>query len=219
MTAGPRLAALTLAALACLPLRAGTLEWDRTEVRLVLQPEQAQASTTFVFRNAGGRTVSLTSVDSSCGCLTARADKVTYAPGESGRIDAVFHTGPQAGEVRQTIAVATDDPTEAPTELLLAFRILRYVRVTPRQFPLSLGKRSERVISCEADSDHAIELTRVTSSLPGITFTTEVLEPGRRYRVRLESAARPDPATARILLEFTVAGVGMREVDAYGHYP
>jgi hypothetical protein len=208
-----------LAASHCVPLRADSLVWDRTRASLVVQPEQGQVSTEFAFRNAGPRDVALTRILTSCGCVAATADRTAYGPGQSGRIHAVFETGAQTGTKQKTITIATDEPGAQPAVLLLDIRILQYVRVDPLQFAWKPGENPQQSILCSSDSDREITLSRVTCSLSDITASSETLESGRRYVIHLRSPSRPNPATARIQLEFAVAGVGMRTIDVYAYFP
>jgi hypothetical protein len=214
-----RTALALLAASPCVPIRADSLEWNQTRASLVIQPEQAQASAEFAFHNAGPRAVQLTKITTSCGCVVAAADRTTFAPGESGSIRAVFTTGAQTGTRQKTITVATDEAGARPTVLLMDIRILQFVTVEPRQVLWKRGVPYEQSILCNSESDRKVTLSRVTCSLPGIAAVSEVIEPGRRYVVRLHAPARSSPATARISLEFAVAGVGSRTIDAYASFP
>jgi hypothetical protein len=74
----------------------------------------------FSFTNTGDSTVTVTQVRSSCGCTVPELEKLTYAPGESGEIKAVFSFGSRQGDQRKTVTVETDHPSQA--RVLLALR-------------------------------------------------------------------------------------------------
>jgi hypothetical protein len=65
----------------------------------------------FIFNNASARTVTITSVNTSCGCTGSRAKDTVLAPGASTEITVQFDSKgypPQA--LTQFIYVNTDDP-------------------------------------------------------------------------------------------------------------
>ena len=67
---------------------------------------------TFVLTNAGGETLAISSVRTSCGCTTTDFAKKSLAPGESVNLDAVFDTVGYGGRtVTKMITVKSNDPT------------------------------------------------------------------------------------------------------------
>lgn len=98
------------------------LVWARTEVSLTAEPGQARSEAVFPFRNDGAKPVTITGVESSCGCTTARLTKTTYAPGEGGEIHATFEFGARTGRQQKILTVTTDDGA-APAQLRLQVTI------------------------------------------------------------------------------------------------
>jgi len=98
-----------------------TLVWEKTEVNLVAEIGQKRAEAAFPFHNAGTKPVTITGVDSSCGCTTAKLAKTTYAPGEAGEIRAIFEFGPRTGLQEKMLTVTSDD---VPVAKQLMLRVM-----------------------------------------------------------------------------------------------
>ena len=92
----------------------------------------------FGFRNEGEAAVTVTSVESSCGCTTAELAQTVYAPGEAGRIDVTFELGDRNGRQIKQVVVRTDDPATPVTTLTLDVTIPRPVELSPLS-PLPIG--------------------------------------------------------------------------------
>jgi hypothetical protein len=115
--------------------------------------------------------------------------------------------------------VKTDDAVSTPTQLVLEVKILQYAAVEPRMIYWKMGgDDSEQRILCTAQTDHRINLTAVTCSLPDVVATIDTLEPGRSYAVRLRSSTHMVHATALIRLHVDIAGIGPLEIDTYAYY-
>lgn len=64
-----------------------------------------QVAHSFPFTINGNARITITDIKTSCGCTTAKLDKTTYAPGESGNITATFIIGDRTGEQTKHIRV------------------------------------------------------------------------------------------------------------------
>jgi hypothetical protein len=121
------LRALALLALAGVlgssPARAAGLKWERESVDVAALPGQKVVHAEFPFRNAGDRTVTILSVETSCRCTTADTAKKSYAPGEGDAVSVDFTVGANEGVVDKTVTVTTDGPEARPFVLSLRIRI------------------------------------------------------------------------------------------------
>ncbi|PSQ90031.1 MAG: hypothetical protein BRD45_01015 [Bacteroidetes bacterium QS_8_64_10] len=68
-----------------------------------------EARHAFVFRNAGDAPLRLTEVKPSCGCTTPHWTRSSVAPGDTGRVTAVFDSEGRSGRFSKTIRVEADD--------------------------------------------------------------------------------------------------------------
>jgi len=74
-------------------------------------------SHTFVLRNAGDETLTITDVFTSCGCTTTALAKRELAPEESVDLQATVNTTGFRGTVTRTVSVTSNDPIH-PTAVL-----------------------------------------------------------------------------------------------------
>jgi len=123
---------LLLVGLSAQPLAAESpLTWQRTEIELAAPPLAEKIEADFVFTNSGTQPVSIAEVHSSCGCTVPELEKRTFAPGESGRLRAVFTFGDRTGQQEKTITVATAAPSASTSQLTLRVHIPLLYDVSP----------------------------------------------------------------------------------------
>lgn len=65
-------------------------------------------SFTFVFRNSGTKTLTITKVDSDCGCTEVNIPDKKIAPGQQGQIEVTYNTAGEVGKQLKTITVFSD---------------------------------------------------------------------------------------------------------------
>lgn len=106
------------------------LAWERNEISLVAEAGQERAEAVFPFRNRGSKPVTITGVESSCGCTTAKLKKNSFAPGESGEIRALFEFGTRTGTQQKELLVTTDEGAAA---MQLVLRVTIPVRFAIEQ--------------------------------------------------------------------------------------
>jgi len=103
----------------------GALTWNTERIDLTTKPGDKEAVGLFRFENNSQKTVTITSVQPSCGCTTAALEKRIYAPGEKGEIKAVFTLGDRVGHKRMFViglavfGMASLVAAYAPSPLLL----------------------------------------------------------------------------------------------------
>jgi hypothetical protein len=73
-------------------------------------------SFTFIFRNEGTKTLTITDVDSGCGCTEVLIQDKTIEPGEEGRIEVIYNTAGEVGKQLKTITLFSD--AEQPKQQL-----------------------------------------------------------------------------------------------------
>jgi hypothetical protein len=85
----------------------------------------------FTFTNAGGTTLSIRQVTSSCTCTNAVPDKWNYRPGEWGTIRTVFDPE-EGGEDTKTIKLLTNMPTNPTVTLTVHSIVNEFVTFSER---------------------------------------------------------------------------------------
>ena len=70
-------------------------------------------SFTFIVRNEGTKTLTITGIDSGCGCTEVKMDNKTIAPGEEGRIEVIYNSAGEVGRQLKTITLFSNaEPTQ-----------------------------------------------------------------------------------------------------------
>ncbi len=90
-------------------------------------------SHTFRLTNTGDETLSITNVQTSCGCTTTALAKSSLLPGEAVDLDAKVNTTGFVGTVERTVTVRSNDPATPNLVLRLAMTIVSDVEGTPSQ--------------------------------------------------------------------------------------
>lgn len=200
-------------------LSAEGLVWERKVIEAAAdqgQPEDVKAE--FVFRNAGSRPVTITDVETSCGCTTAAPNQRTYAPGEGGRISVSFAVGDRTGLQEKFITVITAGADEKAADLLLRVNIREYVALEPRWVVWGLDEKPvEKTITCHALQAQAVTLGEVKSTHPALTVRVETLEAGRRYRLHFTPVSTAKYLDAIIPVKVEIAGKGVRTFNVYAY--
>ena len=65
-------------------------------------------SFTFIFRNDGTKTLTITGVDSGCGCSEVVIPDNTIAPGQEGRIEVIYNSAGEVGNQLKTITISSN---------------------------------------------------------------------------------------------------------------
>lgn len=100
--------ALAFAAAISPALRA-ELVFDTTQIDYTAEVGEQSYTAEFPFTNKGDATVTIADVRSSCGCTVPTLEKDVYAPGETGKIQAIFTYGARSGPQHKVITVTTDE--------------------------------------------------------------------------------------------------------------
>ena len=198
-------AAGLLAFFAASGLRA-ELTWANREVQYEAKLDEESIRLVFAFTNATRQPVTLTEIETSCGCTAATSAKKIYAPGEQGQIDVIFDAKGTAGVQQKTIYVRTSDAAEA-TALTFKVNVPAWLEITPRLIWWRTGDKNSPKDSIATLTEPAkIKLT--AASVDGDAFTATIVpEPdGRRYRIVVQPVATTGPAQATVTVVAELAG-------------
>lgn len=177
-------------------LSCAALDWKTRELSLTTAPFQTIQEAAFEFTNRGGKTVAIREVSSNCDCLDVSADRMSYAPGESGVIRFKFTVGDRLGQYERQVKVVTDESPE-PVRLLVRIEVPELVTMTPRSVAWKLHETAtEKTIDLEVIPGVTINFTRVLPTNADFSARLETLVAGRRYRVYLQPTATTQPANA-----------------------
>ena len=181
------------------------LKWERPTQKFERSPEDKAVEARYTFRNAGASTITIKSLRSSCGCTTARLDKKTYAPGESGEVTLRFTFGDRKGLYRKGVTVNTDEKTSEPVVLGLIVNIHEPVTIAPSlvwwRKGDALGTKS---VALDVEPGQLVRVTGVTSTNPHFTASLQTTQPGQKYAVAIAptDTTQKDAAEIKVQTDF-----------------
>ena len=68
-------------------------------------------SFTFTFRNEGTKTLTITEIDSGCGCTEVKIENKTIGPGDEGQIEVIYNSAGEIGRQLKTITLFSNAET------------------------------------------------------------------------------------------------------------
>ncbi|MCH2107659.1 MAG: DUF1573 domain-containing protein, partial [Planctomycetes bacterium] len=172
----------------------------------------------FTFRNDGNEVLEIIEVKPSCGCTTTELEKMTYAPGEEGAIELVFHPkgyGPQT----KTITVKSNSKGNERITLYINCDVTPFVQFEPRsvrfeEVPRAEGRHEDVAVICR-DQTAVFGTPQCTNP----NFTVEWIQPpvgGRGVlRVSLKAGAPKGNVINKVKLD--VQGVPKSGAQAIKH--
>ncbi len=178
------------------------LEWERREAEFRPSLSNTKFVAQFAFKNAETKSVTIRSIQSSCGCTTAYADKSIYQPGERGVITAVFEFGERTGFQEKTLLVQTDAPKESTTLLKLKVWIPEVVKIEPAVVWWRIGEeKKSKTMTVRITCDQAVYLQRLASSHEGMVAVLKTIQAGREYQIIVTPKQTTTPLSAILRVE------------------
>ena len=163
---------------------ASRLEWNQTEARIELKPDQEEAQTEFVVTNKGDETVRIARVRTSCGCTSSILNKKIINPGESTTITAIFNKGKRQGLNHNKLEVFLDDQTDPVAKLHMIVQVPKLADAQPQIVYWNPSTaRSERRVRIKLDKRYVSEITSIEYDRSTLTITAESDPDGRVDRI------------------------------------
>ena len=193
----PVLAAITLLRVSA----HAQLQWDAPVQSFERTPEDGHVEARYAFKNAGPAQVTIKTLRSSCGCTTARLDRKTYAPGESGEVVLKFTFGARRGLQQKGVTVVTNPATPTPVVLGLRVNISEPVTLTPALVWWRVGDAAEaKTVQVAIAPGSSVRVKGVASSSPRIAARLQSAKPGEPYTI----SVTPSDTSVRETAEITV---------------
>ena len=163
----------------------GALSWDSKTIELKAELDAKNSVAVFEFENVGDSEITITELKTSCGCTATHLDKKTYAPGESGFIEAVLNIGSRNGVQRKTVRVYTSD-SEQPEVLTMVTHIPVLLEISPRFLFWKEGEAFEpKFIDLNIGIDEAVDIVSVESNSEQFETELVAVEQGKSYRLKV----------------------------------
>ena len=186
------------------PVVAGGVTFENPFLTMTASHADSEAKAVFKFRVTGSRPVTFTDIRTYCSCLSAgtAGGKMTWQPGESGTVEAVFELGAFEGEVRKTLGVTTDEPGAGETILTLAVTIPVLYEVEPSMLKWTLhDPAAAKEFTLRVKGDSAVRVTGLVSSRENMIAEAKEIAPGREYRIILTPRTTAEPMLGSLRVE------------------
>lgn len=163
---------------------ASNLSWDRTEVKIDMEPDQEQVRASFNVTNNGEERVRIARVNASCGCTGSIVDRKILEPGESTEIIATFNKGKRQGLNRISLDVFIDSQPEAVATLRMNVQIPRLVDAMPQiVYWNPSSTKTARQVSITLDERYVKEIIDIDYDRTKLNVTEEEDPNGTATRI------------------------------------
>ena len=162
----------------------------KNRVEVTVKPDAKRVSIPFEFENKTKKTIQIARYDSACSCLSARVaepeGKMSYKPGEKGKIVVDFELGSFSGSVEKTVMLwTTDDPAQVPSSVLTsAITIPVLFDVSPRTlFWDHKGSKEPQVIKLKVSGDKPIRILSHQGTNENYSYKLKTIRDGWEYEL------------------------------------
>jgi Protein of unknown function (DUF1573) len=173
------------------------LKWDEPQQKLSVKPGDKAVTATYRFTNESTSPVTIVDVRSSCGCTTATLAKRTYAPGESGEIDAKLNFAGHTGHQEKWIYVTTNSAGTEPTLLTLAVDIPPDITIEPEFVMWRIGAPlTPKTIRVVVPDGFPTKIVAAQTDNPAIQVQLQEVIAGRQWEVKVTPSETKDVVKA-----------------------
>lgn len=193
---------LILGAVVSLAAAQGALVFENEAVRETAPAAAETQEVRFRFTNEGAEPVKILQVDSTCGCLSATADREVYQPGQQGVITGVFKLGTFEGEVSKALVLHSTDPAAPRRELRVTITIPKVFEVEPEVTSWALGEApAPKSVTVRMLGEKPLHITSITTTRESFKAELREIEKGRHYEIVLTPASTAEPLLGALRIE------------------
>ena len=163
---------------------AADLEWNQTQVKIELQPDEKEAQAEFVVTNKGEEPVHITDVKTSCGCTGSILDKKIIHPGDSSTIIGTFKKGNRQGLNHNRLQVFLDNQPKPAATLHMIVQIPRLIDIQPSIVYWNRSSpKTKRKVHINLDERYVNEITSIQYESSLLTVTENADPEGKSDRI------------------------------------
>jgi len=194
-----------------------SLTFEKAVVEDTIAPGVKSYPFEFAFENTGDGTVEISEIKTTCGCTTAKLDKMSYAPGESGVITGTFSVGSRQGMQEKKVRLMTKDLTQPEIQLALKLDIPQLVTMKPGLLLWRVGTEPEaKTLTISPNGDLGAEVVLVECESPDFAVEAQPkFEGSSEYEVFV--APLKTEAKSRGLIKVIVAVADAEPKTIYAH--
>jgi len=131
---------------------------DRTTVPMdTIAPGEVR-TVTIALRNDGDAPLTVTNIETSCGCTSAQKHVPPIAPGGSGAVTVQFNSAGFDGRIRKEVMIYSDDPKVPLAVVTLTGLVWSPLETVPKMTIINLG-----AVPTGVPSEHTVSLRNVSS--------------------------------------------------------
>ena len=150
------------------------LEWDKTEAKIELNPDDAVAKAEFVMTNKGKETVEIDRIKTSCGCTGSILDKKIVNPGESTTVIGTFKKGNRHGLNHNQLLVFLKDQAEPAETLHMIVHVPKLIDAQPSIVYWNRNSsKTGREVQIKLDKQYVNEISAIEYDSELLTVTEE----------------------------------------------
>ena len=160
--------------------------FDSTVCKLTVQPGSESLTAEWSYTNHWDFPLTVEKFDTSCGCLSGKADQPALSPGQSGKLRAAFSPGQYRGLLRKSLHVRFVGH-EKPVELIVEATIPSHVELSTQELVWKAGEKPEaKVVEIKSGTGKPFSITGLLG-VPENQFTilSETVEEKKHYRVSI----------------------------------
>ncbi|MBV9876511.1 MAG: DUF1573 domain-containing protein [Verrucomicrobia bacterium] len=177
------------------------LKWDQPRQKLSVKPGEKAVTAKYRFTNSSTSPVTIVDVRPSCGCTTATLAKKTYAPGESGEIEAKLNFAGHTGHQEKWIYVTTNVAGTQPMLLTLAVDIPLDITIEPEFVMWSIGEPAiPKTIRIVVPYGFPAKIVSVQTDNPAIQVQLKEARAGKQWEVKVTPTETKELMKAIVLI-------------------
>lgn len=191
-----------LIAMAVAPAVAEALEFSSRVAEVRAEPGTEKVTAKFTFKNTGSTREKIYQIETNCGCLSAKADRSSLAPGESGTLTAVFNVKGKTGAFGKALSVVAGAAKRETIRLEVHVFIPEVVILEPSVVSWKVGEKpSSKTVRAKMNYKSPIHILQVESSRPAVEAKLSTVKDGSAYEIRITPQTTDGPLLGVIRLD------------------
>jgi hypothetical protein len=160
--------------------------FDSTVVKFSVKPGESTITAEWSYRNHWDFPLAVEKFDTSCGCLSGKADQPALSPGQAGKLRAAFSPGQYRGLLRKSLHVRFIGH-EKPVELVVEATIPSHVELSSQELIWKVSEKPEtKSIEIKSGTGKPFSITGLLG-VPENQFAivSETVEEKTHYRLSI----------------------------------
>lgn len=179
----------------------GQLVFDNPKQVQNAKLKQTTMTADFGFTNKGDKTVTISRLNTSCGCTTTKLDKRSYKPGESGTISAKLTFSATPGNHTKYVYVRTDETRKGKLyKLSIGAIVPEIAKLRPAYLKWARGEEpAPKTVRFTVTYKDPVKVVEIKNSNENWKAELETVKDGDSYRVKVTPPADTTQVTRTIL--------------------